>query len=1026
MVTILFADVAGSTAVGEQLDPESLRRVMARHFDEIQGIVAEHGGVVEKFIGDAVMAVFGVPRVHEDDALRAVRSAIAIRDRLAELEAEGRDQLGVSIAWRIGVNTGEVVAGDAGGGQRFVSGDAVNLAKRLEESAGIGEVLIGAATRRLVRDAVDAEPVDRLTVKGKAEPVEAYRLLGVSDAPTGQARRVDGPMVGRGRQRRLLADAFGQAEAERACHLFTILGAPGVGKSRLVAEFLAGLEGEVTALRGRCLSYGQGITYWPIREMLHAAAGVTDDDATEVVRAKVGALLDGSDDAERIADGLAGAIGLGGADVPSEEIAWAVRRLFETLARRRPLVVVFDDVHWAEPTLLDLIESIADWANDAPILLVCIGRHDLLDQRPQWGGGKLAATTIRLEPLTSDEAEELVGELVGNAKLDASVKHRIAEAADGNPLFVEELLAMLIDDGALVRQNGDWEAAADLATMAVPPTMQALLAARLDRLARPERTVMECGAVEGKVFHAGAVAALVPEPERDQVPQHLRTLMRKELLRPHEAEFSGDQAFRFRHLLIRDAAYQAMPKSARADLHERFADWLEAAVGERRVEYEEILGHHLEQAYRYRSELAMPDADVASLAHRAGDYLASSGERAADRGDLHAALRLLDRALELLGDDHARAPRLHTRLAEARLMSSEPRRARQHAETAIEISRRRGDEAGAAAGEVALISVENSMGHSESSAVLVRAEQLAAVLDEAGDVRGWAAATLLVGQHLFFTGRTTESLRRLTEALERLPPGSRDRARLAWWTIPCLRWGPTPVDEAIAATERVIVENPGSRVIESMALRHRGGLQAMRGEFDEGRALMDRAKAVALEMGQILMAESTDGHFRTSLELLAGNPADAAEIGQHSFEVMRASGDQAFASTVAGIVGVALAELGQWDQAERYGRLALEMSAADDDESQALGRQVIARVHMHRGELAAAEQVASEAVAIRARGEFIDQHADALLVLAEVLHANGRRSDAREALSQALELYRRKGNIVSARRTEELLAPPTS
>ena len=1025
-MTVLFADVAGSTAVGERLDPETLRRVMSRHFDETRRIVEEHGGVVEKFIGDAVMAVFGIPRVHEDDALRAVRAALAVRDRLAELDGELRDRLGTSIGWRIGVNTGQVVAGDAGAGQRFVSGDAVNLAKRLEEAAGTGEVVIGDATYRLVRNAVTAEPLEAMAVKGKEEPIRAHRLLAVAAGVAGSSRRADAPMVGRSRQRQALADGLEQAIADRVCVLFTILGSAGVGKSRLVHEFLGGIAPDVRLLRGRCLSYGQGITFWPIREMVHEAAGIGDHNGPVQARERIAALLAKADESEgaRIVDRVAEAIGLSEGAADPEQTFWAVRRLFEILAEERPLVLLLDDVHWAEPGLLDLVEHIADWSRDAPIFLLCVGRVELLEARPAWGGGKLAATMIQLEALNPAESDELVVGLLGRADLDPTVRHRIAEAADGNPLFVEELLGMLIDDGSLVRDNGSWVAARDLRRITVPPTIQALLAARLDRLERPERSVIECGAVEGKVFHASAVAALVPDQVRAGVPSHLLGLMRKELLRQDRPAFSGDEAYRFRHLLIRDAAYDSMPKQTRAELHERFANWLEVAAGDRRTEYEEILGHHLEQAHRYGSELALVDGDGADLARRAAQYLGAAGIRAAERGDFHGARPLLERAVDLVGDD-LRRPDFLERLGEVLDAQAEPRLARERLEEAIRGYQAQNDPVGAARAEVGLLSVRSSLESLEMEDVVTRGEELAALLDAAGDRRGWARATELVASHLFFMGRVTDAEHRLTESLDRAPIASKERGFMAHWVTACLFWGPTPVDEGIRRIELIIQENPGRRSVEAGAMRSLGGLKAMRGDFDGARADIAEANRLAAEVGNRQIVESSGAHFSAGVELLAGDPHRALDVALPSYEAMAATGDLAFSSTAAGHVAWALLELGRLDDAERYARIALDTAAASDAASQTLGRQIDGQVLAHRGDFEEAERLLREAVAIGKDGEYLNNHAAVVLAYGEVLRLAGRLAEAAEAVSEAADLFGRKGNVVMLDRARRLLAELT-
>ncbi len=497
-VTVMFMDAVGSTSLGESTDPESLRRVMTRYFEEIRAIVERHGGTVEKYIGDAVMAVFGVPIVHEDDALRAVRAAFEIRSRLEQVSAELQEQRGSSVAWRTGVNTGEVVAGDAGAGQRFVTGDAVNVAARLEQAATAGEILLGSDTHGLVRDRVTIEPTEPITAKGKSELLSAYRLLDVSAqeaTPSGGSRR-ESPMIGRQRQRRQLSEAFEQAIEERVGYLFTILGSAGVGKSRLVAEFLGGLGDGAQVLHGRCLSYGEGITYWPITEAIRQAADLDEEDDDETIRRKLGALVTDERDRTVVVERIGQLLGrFSGGDGSREETFWAVRTMLESLASRTPVVLLLEDIHWAEPTLLDLIEYLADWIRDAPVMLLCVARQELLEIRPDWGGGKSYSSTITLEALNGDESRELMVNLLGQIDLSGDLVARIGSAAGGNPLFVEEMIGMLIDRRYLERLGDGWVAVTDVAEVTVPPTIQALLSARLDGLPTAERTVIERGAV---------------------------------------------------------------------------------------------------------------------------------------------------------------------------------------------------------------------------------------------------------------------------------------------------------------------------------------------------------------------------------------------------------------------------------------------------------------------------------------------------------------------------------------------------
>ncbi len=502
IVTVLFTDVADYTPLSEQLDPEALRSIMLRFFDVVRSAIERHGGTVGKYIGDAVLAVFGVPRVHEDDALRAVRAAVEIREALEELNDDLARERAVTLVTRTGIHTGEVMAGDPSSSESFVVGDTVNVAARLEQTAPPGEILIGATTRTLVGDDVDVDGLGSLDLKGKTGPVAAYRVVGVRSIAAGRERRLDAPLVGRERQLRALHDALDAAAASRAPSLFTVLGSAGVGKSRLVAEFLADVP-DAAVHSGRCLSYGEGITYWPVGEIVRSIVGVPDvATGTEVVDGLSSALA-GASEAEAITSRLAGLIDATADPVAREDGFWAVRRFFEQTAESGPLVLVFDDVQWAEPALLDLIEHIADWSRGAPIVLLCAARPELLDVRPGWGGGKPNATTTSLEALTAAESEVLIGNLLGGG-LPGEITDRIVAAAEGNPLFVEEMLGMLIDDALLVQHNGGWEAVGDLADVAVPATVQSLISARIDRLDREDRMVIERGAVEGSLFHLGS------------------------------------------------------------------------------------------------------------------------------------------------------------------------------------------------------------------------------------------------------------------------------------------------------------------------------------------------------------------------------------------------------------------------------------------------------------------------------------------------------------------------------------------
>lgn len=576
--------------MGERVDAESVRDLMFRYFHEMRGAIERHGGTVEKFIGDAVMAVFGVPIAHEDDALRAVRAAWEMRQRLDELNVELERRFATRIALRIGVNTGEVVAGDASSRQAIATGDAVNVAARLEQAAPPGEILLGELTHRVVRKAVKAEPAEPLTAKGKTEPLQAYRLLEVPSATAPPTPRTTAPLIGRQRELLRLNDAFAEVVGGR-CVLLTVVGEPGVGKSRLAAEFVASLGPPVSVLRGRCLPYGEGITFWPIREMVVEAAVVLDDHSPEEAESRIRSLLQPGDDAELIAARVAQAIGLSFGVVSREEIAWAIRRWFEALAERGPLVLVVDDIQWAEDTLRDLLADLPRLSSGSPILLLCLARPELLDEVPGW------CPTIRLEPLGDRDAEGLIREILGDLA-EPRLLERIIAAAGGNPLFAQEIANLLVEEGA----SGSG-AARGIVGLEIPLTLTMLLEARLDRLPESERAALERGSVEGEVFHRGAVAELSGPGSRPAVQSDLEGLVRRRLLRPERAGFVDEAAFRFDHILVRDTAYRGIPKKVRAQLHQGFAMWVEAKAAGRIVEYEEIVGYHFEQAYRYREAL---------------------------------------------------------------------------------------------------------------------------------------------------------------------------------------------------------------------------------------------------------------------------------------------------------------------------------------------------------------------------------------------------------------------------------------
>jgi len=1020
VVTIVFADVTGSTALGERLDPEALRRVMGRYFDEMSTVIERHGGTVEKFIGDAVMAVFGIPQLHEDDALRAVRAADGMQRALEALNHDLERDHGVGLAARIGVNTGEVVAGDPASGQRLVTGDAVNVAARLEQAASPGQILLGESTHGLVKDAVRVEPVDPLDLKGKAEPVGAFRLTEVREDTAGHARHLDSAMVGREKELGMLERALDRVLTERTSHLFTLLGPAGVGKSRLVQEFVSGPGTDATVLRGRCLSYGEGITYFPLVEIVQEAAGVERTDDLATARSKLAALADGAEDRDRIVTLVAGLLSWG-EPVAAEDSHWGVRKLLEHLARDRPLVVVFDDIHWAEPAFLELIEHLADWTRDAPLLLLCVARPELLELRQDWAGGKLNASTILLEPLASDEVGHLVDNLLGRADIPATARARILDAAEGNPLFVEEMLGMLIDDGLLRFEGGEWRALDDLANVTVPPTIQLLLAARLDRLDAGERAVIERGAVEGKVFHAGAVTTLTPERLRGEVRPRLLALARKELIRPDRAEFAGEDAFRFRHLLIRDAAYHAMPKEQRAELHQRFAAWLERAAGERLAEYEEILGYHLEQAYRYRLELGPPDEGTRALGQAAASRLTSSAERAREGGDFAAARAMLTSATEV-SEEGTRARSLFE-LAQTLFEMNEFQESASIAHRAIEAADRSGERALVVRAGLVL---DEDVGQTDPSHGIrqtrLAAEEALRKLRDLADEAGIVQATLALARHHFYEGRCekcVETTLPLVDRATELPPSA--RRRFATNLAVAAYFGPAPVEEAMRMRERAF-SIVGDSLVTSVLLRTPlVPLLAMQGKAEESRAESQRIEDLYREMDNMALLGNTY-QPRGEAERFLGRPDLAEPYFRKAVEVWDALGETGFNSTMSALLALTLCDLERFDEAETYVGRSRSLSAEDDFASQSAWRLAQSRIASHREDHESALALADEARAVLDVTDYLAWQAEGDEVRGMVLANAGRLEEARVAFGRSLERFERKGVVPAVNRVRGRLA----
>jgi class 3 adenylate cyclase len=1013
-VTIVFADPKPSAVGGGAPTPEALRDVMSSYFEAMRDILQRHSGTVETFIGDAVMAVFGLPVRHEDDALRATRAANEMQAVMPALNARFEKDSGVTLRNHIGVNTGEVVAGDASLGQRLVTGDAVNVAARLEQAAKPLEILMGDLTYQLVSNAVDAESVEPLTLKGKAEPVPAYRLVAMRSSRD-SARPQDAPMVGRAAELEQLTETLNHVVDESAPRTVTIIGDAGVGKTRLTRAFLDVAETQGTVLRGRCLPYGDGITFWPLIEIVREAVGIRDDDPPDVAMDRLLGSVGGD---REVADRIGSVVGLAATSYQVAELFWAVRRFFEHAAADRPITILVDDIHWAEPTFLDLIEHLTDGSSNTAMLVLCTARGELLEKREGWGDGERSATII-LRPLSEADAGKVIENLLGDAGLAEDARTRIVAASEGNPLFVEQLLSMLIDGGRLQRTDRGWVATSDLSALAIPPTIHALLAARLDALPSDERAVVEPASVIGLVFALRAVEELAPSAIREDVPSHMASLSHRELVHQEAAAFEDDQTYRFHHLLIRDAAYQGLLKRSRADLHERFVAWADIVNAERgrATEFEEILGYHLEQAYRYRAELGPLDARGVALGERAAERLGSAGGRALERGDLPAAASLLGRAAAVLGADHPTRPWLLIRAGEARLELGEFENASGLLDEAKSTAARIGD-----AALEATARIERSRIRYRTDAAGVGSDFAAQldhdvqILEAAGADAGLARAARL---RFEIEGAAAQwgAAEQTVTAMLRYAQASGDRL-MEIRGLPALamaaRFGPLPVSEAIARCGELLDRARGNRRAEAGIRRVIAQLRAMEGDFETARDIYRDVRRTLLELGwnfNAALVSIASG----PIELLAGDPVAAERELRQDFDTLTQMGEKNYIGTIAAYLAEALYRQDRVEEAMVFAEFSQATSAEDDLAGQYLWRQVQAKVLARRGNVDAGTRLATEAVALTRQSDDPTDQANALVDLAEIHQLAGRGEDALDALRQALDRHQAKGNIPAAR-----------
>jgi DNA-binding SARP family transcriptional activator len=987
LATILFADVDDSTGLVGSHDPETVRAAFDRYFELAAAVLAEHGGTVEKFVGDAVMAVFGIPAASEDDALRALRAAVELRDGLRELGESLERDLGLGLEVQLGVASGEVVSGDSAAGEVFATGEAVNVAARLQQAAGPGEIVVGAATARLVGPAARLEGV---LVRGRAEA--AFRLLELVPEAPALERRLDAPLVGRTLELGRLREAFERAVAEGSTRAVTLLGAAGIGKSRLAAEVARSLGDRALVLKGRCPSYGRGITFLPLRAILRDAAG---DDSREAILA----LLDGSPDAEAVADRLAA-----GASPPAEELFWAFRLLCDSLAARRPLLLVLDDLHWAEPTLLDLVEHLVD-RSGTRMLVLCLAREELLEERPDFLGGRATCDMLLLDALSAEETEALVAELA--AALPNETRQRIAEAAEGNPLFLEQLVALAAEGGFDTERP-------------LPATIQALLLARLDRLGPGERAVLERAAVVGREFSRAAVTDLLEPAAAATARRHLETLVRRGFVRPAAATAAFEDAYRFRHVLIQSAVYGATPKSDRVRLHERHAGLLEDAGAD-----DALVGYHLEQAYRYCAELGPVDRHARGLAADAGAKLGGAGIRAWKTGDARATTNLLGRATALLPSDAADRRELLCEFGLASHVVGEALQADEILAEAVELASSAADRRTELRARMELEHLQLLREPQGSGASLLALTTeaipfLEAVHDDRSLGRAW-----------IFAGFVQGGIRcRHAEWVDCAESAIRHYSRAGWPPAACvgdlaaaLYYGPTPVPEAAARCESLLIDSSIGRGGQANVLAFLGGLEAQRGRFDDARRLVGLAAEIHDELGQHSAAATYSRVIAGDVELGAGCLDAAERIWRELCVLLTGHQNWSALSTRAADLAEVLYLQGLYGDADEWTRISQKHAAREDLSAQLSWRSVRAKLAARAGHTGEAEALAREAVAVARNTDGVNWQAKTCLDLAEVLRLSDRGDECGSLIEEARLLYERKGNVISARRAATLLTP---
>jgi class 3 adenylate cyclase/tetratricopeptide (TPR) repeat protein len=1044
-VTVVRCDVANSTALAEGHDPEFVRRVMVRYLETARQALERHGGTLERFVGDEVVAIFGLPVTREDDALRAVRAAVELHARLAVLNTELETEMGIRVPVRTGVESGEVALGADSARQVVMAGEVFNVATRLEQAAEPGSILVGEATWRLVRNLLDAEPAGTLALKGKSDPVAAYRVKGVLPFASSRAYGPEAPLVGRAKDQALLRAAYERTLQTRCCHLVAILGPAGIGKSRLVQEFTRDLTGDALVLHGRCPEFS-GAAYQPIVEIIQRAAGIEVADP-ELTRARLIDLVGEDPLASRITERIAQILGLRGGAGPRDDVHWAMRRLLEIMAGRQPVVLVLDDLHRGEVALFDLVEEISQSSRHVPILLVCLARPELLDSR-RLGVLATDGATLRLSTLSPEESGELVVALLGGAETAPEIRDYVAECSGGNPLFAHMLVATLREEGLLELRDNRWVPTEDLSSTAIPTEdVKAAIRSRLHRLSGEELSLLQRAAVIGRHFSARAVSALTPEPDQRGVELTLRSLIRKELIVPGApitvAVVRRDDGYAFGHGLIQEVAYAGSSMDARALLHERFANWLSEMAADR-PDLDELVGHHFEQAYETLAGAAgTGDGNdrTRRLARQAGEALAASGHRTAVvRGIPDAAIPLLRRALGLLHDNDPVRRAALLDLADSLCRNGEIQAAEDLYEQLIRASEQAGDPEGAARGRLGLLELEylwQRTGRSgDPQEELERAVQ---VFESLHDDLGLARAWHLRAYERWRSGQLALAHQAAEHVIGLARRAGNEQLEAQGVSTRCytLFWSEASIQDITRYTNQALewARTRGIRTLEADSLRIIARVRAMQGRFNEARELLARAdrlpippgerphdaRAVTRYHGNLLV--SVGDYISVGIvELLAGEPRQAETALRHGYEELSRMGGRGNLSPVVTLLARTLAVLGKDAEAERMTGEIERLSSGGLRDGQVKWRSIRALLLARRGEHARAQSLAQEAEPLLEDWDQLDTVAEIHTDLAAVASYAGRSRAAERHARAALARYDRKGNAVGVARAQALLA----